>query len=52
MGSDPQDILQSPDRRVDTILDACTKCGACVGVCPTPGIDDGIDAADPEAHPL
>ena len=47
MNPTPSDILQSLDRRVDDILDACTKCGACVSVCPTPGID-GIEATDPK----
>ena len=47
MSPNPSDILQSLDRRVDDILDACTACGSCVSVCPTPGID-GIDATDPE----
>jgi len=43
----PSDILQTLDQRVDEILESCTKCGACVSVCPTPGID-GFEVTDPE----
>ena len=39
---------ESLDARVDEILDACTSCGACAAVCPTPAIA-GIDATDPGA---
>ena len=31
-------FIQSLDRRIDRILDSCTKCGACAAVCPTPDI--------------
>ncbi len=47
MNPQPADILISLDQRVASILDGCTKCGACVSVCPTPGID-GIEIADSE----
>ena len=47
MTSDPQAILNSLDHRVEGILDACTACGACVDVCPTPKINE-IEASDPE----
>lgn len=40
-------FLVSLDARVDSIIDACTACGACAAVCPTPGIA-GIDASRPE----
>lgn len=39
---------ESLDARVDEILDACTSCGACAAVCPTPAVG-GIDASDPGA---
>jgi heterodisulfide reductase subunit D len=39
---------ESLDARVDEILDACTSCGACAAVCPTPSVAD-IDASDPGA---
>ena len=32
------DLIDSLDARVASILEACTACGACVGVCPTPKI--------------
>ncbi len=38
----------SLDERVAGILDACTSCGACAAVCPTPRVA-GIDASHPEA---
>lgn len=41
-------ILETLDLRVDDILSACTKCGKCAAVCPTPGIA-GIDTSGPEA---
>ena len=41
-------FLESLEARVDGILDACTACGACAAVCPTPGVA-GIDASDPKA---
>ncbi len=31
-----QKFVASLDRRVDEILEACTRCGACEAVCPTP----------------
>src|SRR5436305_13194011 len=34
--------------RVDDMLDACTKCGACFTACPITGAA-GIDDADPQA---
>lgn len=39
---------ESLDARVEEILDACTSCGACAAVCPTPAVA-GIDASDPGA---
>jgi len=47
MTSDTQAILSSLDHRVEGILDACTSCGACVAVCPTPKINE-IDTSNPE----
>ncbi|MDA9975301.1 (Fe-S)-binding protein [Alphaproteobacteria bacterium] len=41
-------FLNSLDTRVDEIIDACTACGACVAVCPTPGVV-GLDASNPQA---
>ncbi|MEK9722149.1 MAG: (Fe-S)-binding protein [Rhodospirillaceae bacterium] len=41
-------VVETLDVRIAGILDACTACGDCVAVCPTPGIS-GIDAADTEA---
>ncbi len=38
----------SLDERVADILDACTSCGACAAVCPTPRVA-GIDASDAQA---
>jgi len=35
------------EARVADILDRCTACGACVGVCPMPG-PAGIDASNPQ----
>jgi Fe-S oxidoreductase len=41
----PQELaLQS---RIDEILDRCTRCGACVEVCPMPA-PAGIDVVDPK----
>ncbi len=42
------DLVNSLDGRAASILDACTACGACVAVCPTPAIT-GLDASDTEA---
>ena len=48
-GSDrSQDFFAALDARRDGILDACTKCGACVKVCPMPG-PAGLDVSDAEA---
>jgi ferredoxin len=41
-------FLESLDARSDAIVDACTRCGACVAVCPTPALT-GNDADDPAA---
>lgn len=40
------DFLTSLDERAAEIVDACTRCGKCVEVCPMPGLT-GIDASDP-----
>ena len=40
-------FLKSLDDRVEGILNACTACGDCVSVCPTPQ-GAGIDVADPK----
>jgi len=47
MKSDPADILLALDQRVEGIIDACSACGACVSVCPTPGIN-AMAAPDPQ----
>ena len=36
------------DERIADILDHCTRCGACVEICPMPG-PAGIDVGDPKA---
>lgn len=41
-------FLDSLTARTDAIIDACTRCGACVQVCPTPALT-GNDAGDPAA---
>lgn len=41
-------FLDGLDRRVDGIIDACTQCGKCAEVCPTPAIA-GIGDANPES---
>ncbi len=43
-----QDFLDALDARRAEILDACTRCGACVRVCPMPAAD-GLDVSDSEA---
>ena len=40
-------FLKSLDDRVQGILNACTACGDCVSVCPTPQAA-GIDVTDPK----
>ena len=40
-------FLKSLDDRVERILNACTACGDCVSVCPTPQ-GAGIDTTDPK----
>lgn len=40
------DFLTSLDDRAAAIVDACSRCGKCVEVCPMPGLT-GIDASDP-----
>ncbi len=41
-------FIASLDARVEAIADACTACGACAAVCPTPAIA-GIDNSQPES---
>ena len=41
------DFLNSLDVRAAEYVDACTKCGKCVEVCPMPGLT-GIDASQPD----
>jgi len=41
-------FLESLHARTGAITDACTRCGACVEVCPTPALT-GNDAGDPAA---
>ncbi len=48
MDGSPTTILETLDARVDEILSACTACGKCAAVCPTPGIA-GLDVSYPEA---
>ena len=43
-----QDFFAALDVRRAGILDACTKCGECVRVCPMPG-PAGLDVSDAEA---
>ncbi len=43
-----EQFVEGLDRRVDGIIDACTRCGKCAEVCPTPAIA-GIGDADPKA---
>ena len=43
-----QDFFAALDMRRAGILDACTKCGECVRVCPMPG-PAGLDVSDAEA---
>ncbi len=40
-------FMESLDRRVAGIVDACTRCGKCAEVCPTPALA-GIGGADPK----
>jgi len=47
MPSTVDKILESLDTRVDHIIDACTACGKCVEVCPTPALV-GIGDTAPE----
>lgn len=42
--ADKTEFEASLDQRVTGIIDACTRCGACVEVCPTPAIA-GLEAA-------
>jgi len=48
MSEASQPFLETLEHRVGSIIDACTACGACVAVCPTPAIS-GNDASDTEA---
>jgi len=43
-----ESFIADLDRRVDGIIDACTKCGKCAEVCPTPALA-GIGDTPPEA---
>jgi heterodisulfide reductase subunit D len=47
-GENAGGFLETLDRRVVDILDACTKCGDCVAVCPTPRAA-GFEIEDPGA---
>jgi len=47
MGNDATEFLTALDDRVSGILDACTACGDCVRVCPTPVIT-GTGVSDAE----
>jgi heterodisulfide reductase subunit D len=43
-----EDFIADLDSRIDNIIDACTLCGKCAEVCPTPalaGIGDAVPAA-------
>jgi heterodisulfide reductase subunit D len=42
------DFLKALDARRAATLDACTRCGKCVEVCPMPG-PAGLDVADPQS---
>lgn len=42
-----ESFIADLDRRIDGIVDACTVCGKCADVCPTPAIA-GIDGTSPE----
>ncbi len=43
-----ESFISDLDRRIDGIVDACTMCGKCADVCPTPAAA-GIDGTSPEA---
>ncbi len=48
MGISAETFIEGLDRRIDGIIDACTRCGKCAEVCPTPALA-GIAEAGPEA---
>lgn len=47
MGISAETFIAGLDRRIDGIIDACTRCGKCAEVCPTPALA-GIGDAAPE----
>lgn len=47
MAENATGFLESLDQRVEGIIDACTKCGDCVAVCPTPTAV-GFEVGDPK----
>ena len=48
MGISAETFIEGLDRRTDDIIDACTRCGKCAEVCPTPALA-GIGDQQPEA---
>lgn len=48
MSARAEDFIEGLDRRVRDMLDACTACGDCVRVSPTPA-HTGTDVSDPAA---
>ena len=48
MRATAESFIADLDRRIDGIVDACTVCGTCADVCPTPAIA-GIGDSSPEA---
>lgn len=48
MAGSADTLIETLDRRVDEIIDACTACGKCAEVCPTPAMA-GIGDAPPKA---
>lgn len=42
-----EDFIVGLERRIEGIIDACTRCGKCADICPTPALA-GFGDADPE----